>query len=76
MRKKDREKLIRVWLIEDAKLVMKQAKELLTYEEIVMILTDSLGEVFIDILDYKELDLEKLQKRKVKKLRKITQKEL
>jgi hypothetical protein len=76
MKKKDREKLIRVWLIEDAKLVMKQAKELLTYEEIVMILTDSLGEVFIDILDYKELDLEKLQKRKVKKLRKITQKEL
>ena len=76
MKKTNREVLIKEWLLEDAKEILKRCKKDLTYEEIVLLLSDSLGDVFLDIVDGKEIDIDKLPKRRKIKREKITQNEL
>ena len=72
MKKTNRERLVKSWLIEDIKELLTRANKELTYEEIVFLLADSLRDTFLDILDFKEINLDKLPKRKKIKKEKIT----
>jgi hypothetical protein len=72
MKKTNREKIIKEWLIEDTKEMLVRARKDLTYEEIVLLLSDSLEDVFLDIVDHKEIDIDKLPKRRKIKREKIT----
>lgn len=75
MNKTNHERLVKEWLITDAEEILKRCKKDLTYEEIVLLLSDSLGDIFLDIIDHKEIDIDNLPKRKKAKGR-ITQREL
>jgi hypothetical protein len=53
-----REQKTKRWLVEDTSELLIKCKERLTHTELVMMLVDSLGSSFVDIVDKKKINLE------------------
>jgi hypothetical protein len=49
------------WLKEDLKELLEKAKYTFTYTELVILLAESLGQKFTDIIDKKKLDIDEIE---------------
>jgi hypothetical protein len=53
-----REQKVKRWLVEDTSELLSRCKDRLTHTELVMMLVDSLGDSFLNIVDKKKINLE------------------
>ncbi len=58
---KSREELRKQWLKEDLSELLLKAKDKFTHTELVILLAESLGSKFTDIIDKRKLDIDEIE---------------